>query len=74
MSIQSAKWSKFFYRLSIRLVRDVGYPCFGIFFARYLTDAGATLRDCFDNALLLFAFVISIACVTFILSLILSEK
>jgi hypothetical protein len=74
MPIRSAGWSKFFYRFSSRLVRDVGYPCFGIAMARYLADSEATLIDCLGDALILLIFVIATACIGFIFSWILSEK
>lgn len=68
MSLQSAKWSRFFYRLSVRLVRDVHYPSIGIAIARFLSDPHARLIDCLADAMVLLIFVISVACVGFILS------
>lgn len=73
MSLQSQKWSKFFYHLSVRLVRDVHYPSLGIAIARFLSDPHARLIDCLADAMVLLIFVISVACVGFILSLFLAE-
>lgn len=73
MSIRSDKWSRFFYRLSVRLVRDVHYPSIGIAIARFLSDPNARLIDCLADAMVLLIFVISCACMGFILSWVLAE-
>lgn len=74
MPSRSSLWSKFFYRFSVRLVRGVGYPCLGIAIARFLADPDATVADCLSDALLLSMFVITTACLGFILSWILSRR
>lgn len=74
MSIRSEKWSRFFYRLSVRLVRDVVYPCTGIAFARFVSDPYARVIDCLADAMVVLLLVVSVACVGFVLSWILAEE
>jgi len=68
MPIRSEKGSCLFYRLSIRFVRDVVYPCTGIAIARFLSHPKARLIDCLADARGVLRLVIAVVCVGFVLS------
>jgi len=73
MSINSSRWSKFFYRFSVRLLRGLAYPCAGIAVARFVVDPDATLSECLSDALLVLIFIVATAIIGFVLSWLLAE-
>lgn len=64
----SEYWADYFFRLSVRLLRNWAYPSIGVAAAQALVVDGASIVACLGTALGIFLFIIGIALICFFVS------